>query len=526
MWKDVVGYEGLYKISDQGELYSIKHDRMSKYYTNSDGYYITNLKSKNFSVHRIVALTFIPNPENKKEVNHKNGIKKDNRVKNLEWCTRLENERHAWRIGLKKCGMHKPFVWKRGEDRKRTKFSFFTLYNAFIMNVDKIKINEEATSPSQLDGLEPAPAVGFSFLNNYRNLSETKKHIIYKPAKVNTTCKRWFVWYSYLNPETGKYKRFKVYEDINRIKNLEEKIEYADTLRKAVDYNLKGGYNPFAKNLKVVARSWSLMQGLNYFKQKLYDRGLRKRSIQSYESVIRSMYKGLKPVLLDDIKSINKNHIQQFLSGNNWSNTTYNNHLTFIRTIFNFLIEAEILETNPAKRVKPLPENITKHRFFDERTWERIKKESSPELMKFILFLYHTGTRPNEARQLKHEHILRDRKLLLVPAGISKNKKDDYVPLSESFLNNFPKGEGLIFGSAINYYSGKFQELKKKLKLEKDFTLYSIKATRAVHLAQDGASPYSIMSLFRHSSLEITMSYLRGLGLNVNREAADKVREM
>lgn len=390
----------------------------------------------------------------------------------------------------------------------------------------EVNLNVEIASPSQLGETEPATSAGFSFLNNMSDTMGTRKHILYRPAQINKRSEKWYVWYSYLNPETGKYKRFKVYEDINRIKNLDEKTEYADTLRKAVDYNLKGGYNPFAKNLKVVARSWSLMQGLNYFKQKLYDRGLRKRSIQSYESVIRSMYKGLKPVLLDDIKSINKNHIQQFLSGNNWSNTTYNNHLTFIRTIFNFLIEAEILETNPAKRVKPLPENITKHRFFDERTWERIKKEASPELMKFILFLYHTGTRPNEARQLKHEHILRDRKLLLVPAGISKNKKDDYVPLSESFLNSFPKGEGLIFGSAINYYSGKFQELKKRLKLEKDFTLYSIKHTRAIHLAQDNASPYAIMSLFRHSSLEITMNYLRDLGININREAADKVREL
>jgi integrase len=385
-------------------------------------------------------------------------------------------------------------------------------------------IADKLSSPSQLEEKKSAPEAGFSFIESYGGKKGTMKYVDYKPAEIYRGSK-WYVQYSYRDPDTGKFKRFKVYEDINRIKG-DDQENYAMLLQKAINHGLKTGYNPFEKEtLTVVVKNWTLVQGLNYFKQHLPNRGLRKRTIQSYESVLRMLYRELDPIKNENIKDVTKMQLQAALRSsqkvNSWSNSTYNNNIAFTKAIFNFLIDEEILETNPAGRIKPLPEQITKHKYFDDQTWEKIKKEADPELMRFIMFLYHTGTRPNEARQLTGDHILRERKLLFIPASISKNKKDDYVPLSEYVLRHYSQN-GNLFNQSINYYSRKFAALKKELKLDKDYTLYSIKATRAIHLAQDGADPYTIMNLFRHSGLDITMSYLRDLNIGINREATTK----
>lgn len=120
VWKDVVGFEGLYKVSNLGNVMGmgkswvcgmyngirVKPDSICKQSIETNGYkqvwLSINGEGKNYLVHRLVGKAFLENHENKKDINHKNGDKTDNNLENLEWCTRSENIIHAFKNNLKK----------------------------------------------------------------------------------------------------------------------------------------------------------------------------------------------------------------------------------------------------------------------------------------------------------------------------------------------------------------------------------------------------------------------------------------
>ena len=97
---------GLYEVSNLGEVRSLISNRILKTGKSFGGYVHVSLyknkKGKTKKMHRLVSEVFIPNPENKPQINHIDGNKENNKVNNLEWCTASENQIHAFKLGISK----------------------------------------------------------------------------------------------------------------------------------------------------------------------------------------------------------------------------------------------------------------------------------------------------------------------------------------------------------------------------------------------------------------------------------------
>ena len=135
IWKDVVGYKGLYQVSNLGRVKSLpkiagfrkQDEKQSAIFVDRHGYCKVNLYKNNTHkqcyVHILVATAFLPNNDNKPQVNHIDGDKCNNCTENLEWCTAKENVIHSYKTGLKfgKNGENHPMYGKHHSEETRKK---------------------------------------------------------------------------------------------------------------------------------------------------------------------------------------------------------------------------------------------------------------------------------------------------------------------------------------------------------------------------------------------------------------------
>lgn len=140
IWKPVSNYQGIYEVSNFGRVKSLSREIIFKPALDRYGYYKIVLRhkgiKKNTKIHRLVAETFLPKQHDRNYVNHKNGIKTDNSLSNLEWVSPKENTKHSYLTGLRKGSL----LGRFGKDHHMSKsINQLTKNNEIIKKWESLK---------------------------------------------------------------------------------------------------------------------------------------------------------------------------------------------------------------------------------------------------------------------------------------------------------------------------------------------------------------------------------------------------
>lgn len=347
----------------------------------------------------------------------------------------------------------------------------------------------------------------------------------------------WFIEFHHFHTPTGKMKRYRRTDDLNRIKDPKEKELHAQNICQMYKDLLEGDWSPYDEehNDKLRRNSISLTieEASTKFIQYNKDKGNRSKTIQSYESKLYfiSNYFGERKV-----NEIQDNDAFNFLiaieKANKWSPSTFNNARIVYYGLFEYLILEKYINENPFKNIKSKPVSKSdKHQVFSDKHLKLIMnslaKDSYTDF--FCKSIYYTCIRPKELRALQLKHIDLKAGIITVPHYISKNKKDGFVNIDPNYLkelkrlnlSDYPQDyyltgctKNIVGIKAVgeNTPYNRFVAHLKKLELDKkNYTLYSFKHTSNVKKYIGGWTLAEIMKANRHASIEQTENYLKDL---------------
>lgn len=423
-------------------------------------------------------------------------------------------------------------------------------------NSEKIESPAFGSSNLLFRTVKPALVAGFALDKYIGDAMTATKQIKYRDIKLNTTGHKWYVEFKYLIPgelrpnyKNRKWLRVKIYKGINVVRTT----EYAEAVKRAVTEWLKDGYSPFEADIEAMKvgdlepskKKWNIQQAVLFFKQKWKGRGLSPKSTAKYDRAADRFLSWLtaRDLQHHDAKEITSEHIERYLYDSKetlkWSNTTFNGERGFIGTIFTFLSKKNI--ANKVEHTGKLKAKAKKHRYFDQRTFEKLKKillEHDPYLYFACQCVYYMAIRSeDELKYLKVGNIHPDRKQVLIAEGKTGER---LIPLVDEMIKIFkarkvlkadpsyyvfsvpsktkfvPDGKPGAEPFGTGFFSKRFAKIREKAGLSSDHTLYGMKHTRIIHLKNDGAQDADIMQLTGHSSYESYSKYMRDLGLTAN----------
>ncbi len=378
-----------------------------------------------------------------------------------------------------------------------------------------------------------------------KNYSTSK---IYHGGKDYDLTKRWYVYYSYRHPETGKLVRQSpIFANFNRLyKTKIERLKYFNILRETLENLLKNGYSPYKNEPK--ENEYSANSALD-FALELKKKTAATSTYKGYynrTSVFKKYLKG-KGLDIASIKSIDKkivtgffNHIIKTSSASN-----RNNYRQDLSAVFSVLVENDYIEYNFIEKIKKVNSKPTRNKTYTLDKVDEIHKELETNdqlLLLFLKFVSYNFLRPIEVVRLKVKDInIKDRTLTV--RAKNKTHKTKMIPnilINELIKLDMKNPEHYLFTpSGVGdwereeegkraWFGNRFNEVKKKLSIGSDYTVYSFRHTYITKLYRELRKEYSksetegkLMLITGHSTLTALQKYLRDIDAELPEDYSD-----
>lgn len=399
------------------------------------------------------------------------------------------------------------------------------------------------------------------------DLSKKKNYSVTKIYNANGDIKkRWYVYFSYRNPDTGKLLRLKnIYGIANKYKTKEERMSVLVMYRIALLKLLKQGYNPFEDNTafyqkltgkkeigtpptpitsipieKKEETSMSLQEAFDFGLQ-LKEKLVSERTIRDYKNKVDNFIKWVKEKhpSVKQIHQLNKKNVTEFLNTvlTKTSARNRNNYRTELSSVLQVLEDNEIIKENFIRKIRVLKSIPQKHKTYTQEQQEKIfeyLETKDPILLLYIKFISYGFMRPIEVCRLKVKNINLTDKTIQFKAknGLLKTKIipellwNDLPELSELKKESVlftPEQFGIKWDTAIDnrrdYFSKRFKKIvKDHFNLGTDYGLYSFRHTYITKLyraLREEASPFEVKSklilITGHTTMQALEKYLRDI---------------
>ena len=367
--------------------------------------------------------------------------------------------------------------------------------------------------------------------------------------------KRWYVYYSYRNPHTGKLERqTPIYAGINKYSSIHERKEAAKNLCWAIENLLKNGFNPYEKSLlDEEIKQYTIKEAVDYaLKNK--KNTLSENSYSDFKIRINKFVRWLNDNQINELLSIehiNKkivtiylNEILDKTSARNRNNTRSN-----LSALFQLLEDDEIIKTNFVSKIPILKTKTERNKTYSKKQEEAIFEKLNQDLILklFVQFISYNFLRPVEVVRLKIKDINIEERKLFVRA---KNKIDKVKIIPDVLIQELPElntinQEYFLFTpnsiggewstketNKRDYFSKRFNEvIKKPLKLGEDYGLYSFRHTYITKLYNElikNSTPFEakskLMLITGHSTMTALEKYLKDIDATLPEDYSDLIK--